>query len=186
MRIMYGYEGVTAEHACWVTCNMEYTLPLIIAIIKVEEARQKVAKNPDALKEMDKAEVHVAHTVHAIASKKVNDVFSQLRLLTKDIEQSKTIIQVREKVLKAGTEGQNKRPKSPIANVRVKTEGSDDGPQWTHLAQDIDDGGNADGRKRRCMNPPAASTGEELNMSRAVKVEDDEAPRACRHSENGK
>lgn len=178
MRIMYGYEGVTAEHACWVTCNMEYTLPLIFAITKVEEARQKVAKNPDALKEMDKAEIHVAHTVHAIASKKVNDVFSQLRLLTKDIEQSKKIIQVREKALKAGTEGQHKRTKSSIANVRVKTEGSDDGPQRTHLAQDTDDGGNADGRKRRCLNPPAASTGEELNMSRAVEVEDDEAPRA--------
>lgn len=122
MRIMYNYKGVTAEHACWVKRNMGYVLPLIFAMTKVDETRQNLAESSDALKEMDKAEIHVAHAVHAIASKRVNDVFRQLRLLTKDIEQSRNIIRAREKALKAGTEGQHKRTKSPITNVRVKTE----------------------------------------------------------------
>lgn len=136
MSIMFVQDGVTPEHASWLTENMTYVLPLVMAITKVQHARQQVEAGFDTLIDMEMAEMQVTHDLHARASKHVNDIFRGLRLLTKDIDHSKGVLQARERDLKARLESHNKEPlnnkigpKMPVGDPHdvenTRTQGAD-------------------------------------------------------------
>lgn len=67
---------------------------------------------------MDLAEVQTIHKAIAVASNKMNELFSALHLLSNSINTSREILQAREHALKNGIAGYKKR-KDPINNQRA-------------------------------------------------------------------
>lgn len=168
MSIIFVHDGVTPEHASWLTENMTYVLPLVMAITKVQHARQQVEAGFDTLIEMEMAEMQVAHDVHARASKHVNDIFRALRLLTKDIDHSKGVLQARERDIKARFEGYNKEPLNNKIGAKIPVGDTDDVEDTRTQGADLPSsigGLQSKSRKRRRGQGHLASEGEDMETS---------------------
>ncbi|QUP79400.1 hypothetical protein [Botryosphaeria dothidea bipartite mycovirus 1] len=118
MGVIWGVDMATPENASWLTSNMNFALPLVIAVSKVEAARRELLGGGTELDEMELAEVQTAHKIVAVAMDNMNQVFARLRKISADINHSKDIIQAREHAIKSKMPHYKKR-KDPINAQRT-------------------------------------------------------------------
>lgn len=108
---IWDHEGITAENAAWLTSNMTYAIPLVVAVSKVQAAERELRGGQKELTDMELAEVQTAHRIVAIASDNMNQI-------ARDINSSKEIIQAREQAIKSKMA--NWKPKKDPVNDKHK------------------------------------------------------------------
>ncbi|QNC69630.1 hypothetical protein [Corynespora cassiicola bipartite mycovirus 1] len=118
MDIIWGHEGATAENASWLTSNMSYAIPLVVAVARMHAAERELRGGQEELTEYELAEVQTTHKVVAIAMDNMNQVYRRLNEIARDINHSKEIIQAREHHIKAKIPKYKKR-QDPINRERT-------------------------------------------------------------------
>lgn len=117
MDIIWGHEGGSAENASWLTSNMSYAIPLVVAVVRMHAAERELRGGQEELTEYELAEVQTSHKVVAIAMDNMNQVYRRLNEIARDINHSKEVIQAREHHIKAKMP-EYKKKKDPINKQR--------------------------------------------------------------------
>ncbi|KAK2758371.1 hypothetical protein FQN54_004221 [Arachnomyces sp. PD_36] len=95
----------TPEHASYFTTHHRNYLPLLSALQKVSRARRDLTGDAQTLSSLDVAEVGVLRAVNRVASKRVQEVYGEVRELVSGVERAKRVLREREAEIRAGVEG---------------------------------------------------------------------------------
>lgn len=95
----------TPQHAVHFTLHHAKYLPLLRALSKVEHARRSITGDKETLSSLDMAEVQIMKLVNAIASRKVEEAYREVKDVAGRIVRCQRVLRERENEIKAGVEG---------------------------------------------------------------------------------
>lgn len=120
MQRIWNNEALSAEHACWVTHNMAYALPLISAVIKTNAAQCDllVREQGRSAAELGLASVQGMLKIIDVVQADLMRYKADFKRHAKSIHHSYEILRAREHAIKAKWPGYRKR-QDPINKRRV-------------------------------------------------------------------
>lgn len=120
MQRIWNNEALSAEHACWVTHNMAYALPLISAVIKTNAAQCDLLVREQGRRaaELDLASVQDMLKIIDVVQADLMRYKADMKRHAKSIHLSCEILRAREHAIKARIPGYRKR-QDPINKKRV-------------------------------------------------------------------
>ncbi|RKF65151.1 hypothetical protein GcM3_125027 [Golovinomyces cichoracearum] len=101
MQTLWKNDTITEENARWLSSEMSYSIPLVIAVVKVQAAERDLAGGQTDITEAELAEIQTCHRVNAVALDRANQYFREAKLLLKRLNHCRDKIQVRENAIKA-------------------------------------------------------------------------------------